>query len=368
MEHKVLCIDDETHNLEALERLLRKKYKTTCVDSGPKGLEAMKDHQFSLIISDQKMPDMTGVEFFMEARKLQPESVRILLTGYTDLESVIDAINQGQIYRYITKPWDPDELLSIVAQAIEVFDMKGTIARQNSELQDANEQLKSLDQLKTDFMLLVNHELKTPLTGIFSFVQLLGEEKLSNEQQLYIDKIAKNTRRLQDLINDTLLITRIKTNLTEVEQNQVDISKTIKSLWAELQKDFLSKNIQLELKPNESFQQLANQKYISIVIKKFLHNCFTHAKSSTTVKINLSEEASHWHMEIENELSKEIDKNLDQLIGAFARSENILNHSGGTGLGLAVIQAIMHLFSGELSISSEDRLFKLKLSFPLVNQ
>ena len=210
MVHKILCIDDETHNLEALERLLRKKYKTICVSSGADALKEVEKHHFSLIISDQKMPEMTGVEFFMQAKKIQPEAIRILLTGYTDLESVIDAINQGQIYRYITKPWDPDELLGIVKQAIEVFDMKGTIARQNQDLQKANEQLKSLDKLKTDFMLLVNHELKTPLTGIFSFVQLLKEEKLNSEQALYLEKIAKNTKRLEDLINDTLLITRIK--------------------------------------------------------------------------------------------------------------------------------------------------------------
>lgn len=365
MEHRVLCIDDETHNLEALERLLRKKYLVTCVNSGPLGLEEVKKHKFSIIISDQKMPEMTGVEFFMEAKKQQPDAIRILLTGYTDLESVINAINQGQIYRYITKPWDPEELLGIVNQALEVFEMKGTILRQNQELQTANERLQSLDKLKTDFMLLVNHELKTPLTGIFSFVQLLGEEKLSSEQHLYIDKIAKNTRRLQDLINDTLLITRIKTNLASVEKNEVNIKSLIEGQWTELKKDFASKNLTLKLKPEGGFSQIANEKYIRIVVKKFLHNCFIHAKSSTTVEINMESQEQGWTISILNELSKDIDKNLDELIGAFTRSENILNHSGGSGLGLAVIQAIVHLFAGSLEITNENKQFQLKLHFPI---
>ena len=78
MEHSVLCIDDESHNLEALERLLRKKYKTVTASSGAEGLKALDKHSFSLIISDQKMPEMTGVEFFEKAREIQPEAVRNL--------------------------------------------------------------------------------------------------------------------------------------------------------------------------------------------------------------------------------------------------------------------------------------------------
>ena len=89
MKHKILCIDDEIHNLEALERLLRKSHDIVLAESGLEGLEKLKEHQFSLIISDQKMPNMTGVEFLMEAVKHQPNAIRILLTGYTDLESCL---------------------------------------------------------------------------------------------------------------------------------------------------------------------------------------------------------------------------------------------------------------------------------------
>ena len=111
MAHSILCVDDEEHNLQALERLLRKKYDIHTALSGKDALELMEKVHFSLIISDQRMPLMTGVDFLVEAQKIQPQAIRILLTGYTDLESVIDAINKGQIYRYITKPWDNDQLV-----------------------------------------------------------------------------------------------------------------------------------------------------------------------------------------------------------------------------------------------------------------
>lgn len=364
MKHTILCIDDETHNLEALERLLRKKYNTITADSGATALAKLKDHQFSLIISDQKMPNMTGVEFFMKAKELQPDAIRILLTGYTDLESVIGAINQGQIYRYITKPWEPEEFLSITQQAIEVFEMKKTIKDQNEQLLQANKELQSLDKLKTDFMLLVNHELKTPLTGIFSYVQLLGEEKMPEDQKLYLNKIEKNTRRLQDLINDTLLITKLKTANKELKTESTDIAQLITDQWNETQKDFPNKNLKLSLACDKAFNQDVNSKYIHIVIKKLLHNSFNHALTSTIVSYHLAASDHAWTLTTENDLVKQMDQNEADLLKAFQTSENILNHSGGTGLGLAVIQAIVSLFSGTIHIETKNKKFKLRIHFP----
>ena len=107
MKHTILCVDDETDNVDALERLFRRKYNVLKATSGAAALKIMEDEKVSLIVTDQRMPGMTGVEFLAKSMKLQADPVRILLTGYTDIESVISAINSGQIYRYVTKPWDP---------------------------------------------------------------------------------------------------------------------------------------------------------------------------------------------------------------------------------------------------------------------
>ena len=363
MKHTILCIDDETHNLEALERLLRKKYSIVTANSGVEGIEALKSHDFSLIISDQKMPEMTGVEFFMKAKEIQPEAIRILLTGYTDLESVISAINQGQIYRYITKPWEPEEFLSTTQQALDVFEMKNTIALQNTELQKANEELKSLDKMKSDFMMLVNHELKTPLTGIFSYVQLLSEEKLQDDHRLYINKISQNTQRLQDLIEDTLLITRLQTGQKNQESTALDIAKLIRTQWDQsFQKN--PKQLDLKLINNDAFIQNGNEKYLNIIIKKLLQNCIDHGKSDSTVEAELIDIESSWTLRIKNQMTQAIDKSLDQLVSAFSTSENILNHSGGTGLGLAVIQGIVNLFGGQIDLATDNLNFDLKIQIP----
>ena len=280
---------------------------------------------------------------------------------------MISAINQGQIYRYITKPWEPEEFLGTVQQSIEVFEMKDTIARQNRELQKANEELLGLDKMKSDFMVLVNHELKTPLTGIFSFVQLLGEEKLSDDQKIYIEKISKNTQRLQDLINDTLLITRLQANKEEITMEELNIEDVVKAQWNEIKKLFPNKSMSLKLEAEKNFSQVVNTKYISMIFKKLLHNCYAHGKDSSEVNIALKDASDLWEMNLTNESEKPVEKTAEELLSAFSTSGNILNHAGGTGLGLAVIQAIVNLFGGKIEISTENKQFNIKIFIPKDN-
>ena len=362
IKHSILCIDDELYNLEALKRLFRKDYNVTTALSGPQALNELDKEKFSLIISDQKMPEMTGVDFFVKAKTIQPDAIRILLTGYTDLESIILAINQGQIYRYVTKPWEPMEFMGIVSQAVEVFNLKQTVREQNKKLLQANEELKTLNKLKMDFMLLVNHELKTPLTGILSFLQLLEEESLSTEQKHYVGKILKNTQRLQDLIDSALLITRLKINQETLNREKLDISKMIQDQWKQMEGP--SKKKKLVLTAGENFQAWGNSKYIGIIIKKLIHNSLTHSKPETEISFELFKTEKHWGILTKNQLAKNLKQNPKQLLQAFNTPENIMNHSGGAGLGLAVIQSILNLFGGSIEIEIENLEFQLKITLP----
>ncbi|MCX7979101.1 MAG: response regulator, partial [Bdellovibrionaceae bacterium] len=181
---RILCVDDEVSNVDALERLLRKKYDVLKATSGAKGLEILDQNPegVAVIISDQRMPQMTGVEFLEMSLTRSPDSVRMLLTGYTDIESVVEAVNKGQIFRYLTKPWDPIDLVNTVDQAVEKYQLTIELKKKNQELSNALDSLKELDQAKNNFMILINHELKTPLTNILNFLELLRETKMTEEQ------------------------------------------------------------------------------------------------------------------------------------------------------------------------------------------
>ena len=118
----LLCLDDEPDNLDALERIFRKNYSVLKATTPEQAFSILDNYPaLSVIISDQRMPLITGVEFLEKSITSHPDTIRILLTGYTDIESVIDAVNKGQIYRYLTKPWDPVDLIHTVDQAAEKF-------------------------------------------------------------------------------------------------------------------------------------------------------------------------------------------------------------------------------------------------------
>lgn len=153
----ILCVDDEPGILSALRRLFRARgYQVCSAESGRAGLALLQTQAVDLVISDMRMPEMDGVEFLAQVRRRWPDSVRLLLTGYADIGTVIEAINRGEIYRYITKPWDDDEMALIVrealahrALALEQKRLAALLVFQNEALQAANALLEARVQART---------------------------------------------------------------------------------------------------------------------------------------------------------------------------------------------------------------------------
>lgn len=142
----LLFVDDEPGILSALRRLFRPHgYRIFIAEGGAAGLEVLAKEQIDLVISDMRMPEMDGATFLKEVRGRWPNVMRILLTGYADITSTVAAINQGEIYRYISKPWDDNEIVSIVAEAIEHQNLKRENLRLASLIQAQNDQLKELN-------------------------------------------------------------------------------------------------------------------------------------------------------------------------------------------------------------------------------
>lgn len=134
--HNVLVVDDEQDSLDLLQRTLRRECIVFAAKSGETTLRLLKDNNISMIIADQKMPEMTGTELFQHTLKVCPEVTRIILTGYSDVEDLIDAINTGHVYRYITKPWKPEELKITVRQVLDRLDLQNENEGLLQELQD----------------------------------------------------------------------------------------------------------------------------------------------------------------------------------------------------------------------------------------
>ncbi|MFT5859619.1 MAG: response regulator RpfG family c-di-GMP phosphodiesterase [Flavobacteriaceae bacterium] len=141
---QVLYVDDERHNLTSFKATYRKEFKIHIAESAQEGLKLMAENSIQIVLSDQRMPEMTGVEFFAQLKVDYPDSIRILITGYSDIQAIIDAINEGQVYRYIAKPWDAQDLLLVIRQAHEIYSLREENAKLIEELKVANKQLEFL--------------------------------------------------------------------------------------------------------------------------------------------------------------------------------------------------------------------------------
>lgn len=138
----VLYIDDEVNNLEAFKSSFRRFYKIFIVSSAVEGRKILEENEIEVILTDQRMPEMTGVEFLESIIVKYPNPMRILVTGYTDIEAVIDAVNKGNIFKYVSKPWNTDDLKKIIDTASEIYRLRKRKDKLTSDLLLVNSQIE----------------------------------------------------------------------------------------------------------------------------------------------------------------------------------------------------------------------------------
>ena len=140
--YSILYIDDEENNLISFKSTFRRDYHIHVASTGKAGLEIMEKHNIQLVITDQRMPDMSGIEFLEKIVPLYPDCMRMIMTGFSDMEAIIQAINKGNIYRYVSKPWNREELKITIDSALEVYNLKSQNKHLIEDLKEANQNLE----------------------------------------------------------------------------------------------------------------------------------------------------------------------------------------------------------------------------------
>ncbi len=140
----VLYIDDEPHNLTAFNATFRRAYNIFLAESADEGNKILDANEVHVILSDQRMPKTTGIEFFESILQTHPEPIRILITGYTDINAVVDAINRGQVYKYLSKPWNENDVKIFIETAFEVYRLRRENIELTNKLIDINRKLEFL--------------------------------------------------------------------------------------------------------------------------------------------------------------------------------------------------------------------------------
>ena len=193
--YKILYVDDEDSNLRIFKDTFRRDYVVYTASSAKEGMKILDEVKIDLVLIDQRMPEMTGVDFLKYSLKKYPKPHRILITGYSDMDALKDAINQAHIFQYIQKPWDEKKLHKIIENALHIYQLeeenkkqkqellisKTLLEQKNKELTIAKEKAEESDKLKTEFINNMSHEIRTPLNGILGFSGFLNNPELTEE-------------------------------------------------------------------------------------------------------------------------------------------------------------------------------------------
>jgi serine phosphatase RsbU (regulator of sigma subunit)/FixJ family two-component response regulator len=225
---KLMVVDDEPDNLDLLYRTFRREFKVFRADGAINALEMLeKEGEMAIIISDQRMPIMNGTEFLSKTVEEYPETIRILLTGYTDVDDLVDAINSGKVFKYITKPWTPDHLKSVVTQAAETYKV---VKQRTNELRRTLRQKTLFNLITSAIRESLDYEnmLQTIVTNIgqnfaieWGIIQSVEKNKLGNISFFYPDQIIAEASPHLDNLKD-LMKKVLETNKIEIVQEDND--------------------------------------------------------------------------------------------------------------------------------------------------
>ena len=364
----VLVVDDETEVLDSVFNLLRLKYRVITCKSGVRALEILRsDVEIHVIMSDQRMPEMTGVELLRLAKEIRPESTRLLFTAYADIRTVIDAINQGHVFRYLTKPWDSEELEAVVRQAVEHYDLIVEKNRLVTELQTANAKLVEANRLKGAFIEVASHELNTPVTVVLGTVELwkmsLAPDAPLAERQ-WIDRIGASARRLARTVERMLKLVQSGEFGRSLERETVELEplarRTVDDMTPYL--ELRHQSVRIEFDPDLAPIQ-ADRDKLADVLTSLLANAIKFTPDRGTIRIVASDEPGipGWvRVQVIDEGVGIPPEDQKYLFDPFFTGFDTLRHSSGDyqfgkrgiGLGLWLVKTFVQLHDGRVEVYS----------------
>jgi signal transduction histidine kinase len=371
--HTLLVVDDEVDVLESLRHQFHRGYRVLTSVSGQQAIEILRADDVELILTDQRMPGMSGDQFLREARRLKPDAIRMLFTGYADIQAVISAVNEGHIFRYILKPWDSVELESIIRQGVEQYELLAERKRlvtelraANGELLRANEELARAGQLKTAFIEVASHEFNTPITLVLGLTELLRlcNPTRSDQENEILRQITGSGKQLARLVTNMLTLLRAEDFRKTLERSPVNLADLIHRVADQLRLFTHARHIQLQTKLADdlgAFEIDADK--ISAVLINLLTNAIKFTPDGGTIELTarLSEADLAEIMVNDRGVGLEPPE-LRHLFQPFFTQLDPSRHSSGDfgfckrglGLGLSIAKQFVVMHGGQIAAQSRD--------------
>ncbi len=367
----LLVVDDEPDLVDSVKDLLRYDYHVLGATRAAEGLRIMERESVQVVMTDQRMPEMTGVEFLRRLRESHPDAIRLLFTAYADLQAVTDAINQGSVYRYITKPFEPRELLAVLRQAVEHHELLAERKRllaelqeKNRQLEDANQELRQANDLKKAFIKVASHELRTPLTIVLGMSDLaMRTPDLPSPLGHWLERIYVGSVRLNERID--LMIKLLLADHFERPLNcqPVDVGELLRAAAVEVATFIEQRKQRLEVEsPEPPLSVFVEEDKLRDSIFQLLVNAIKFTPDSGTIRLSAARQADGTTEMRIADTGVGIDAaSLARIFDPFFTRFDVSKHSSGIfefdrrglGLGLSVAKAFVEMHGGRVSVASE---------------
>jgi signal transduction histidine kinase len=340
---RILYIDDEVHNLNAFRASFRRSYEIYTANSAQEGKLLLKSVDVHIIIADQKMPVTTGVEFFYEIRETLPDPIRILLTGYTDVEDIIDAINKGHIFSYVKKPWDEYELHNTINNAYEMYQARKNLKEKISELEKINDELNR-------FIYSTSHDLRSPLMSVLGIINLARLDNSVKDPNGYVDMIESCILKLDGFIQK--IIEYYRNSRLDVEHEKIYFDSLLQECIANFKPQNTAIEFQLNIDQPVDFK--GDTFRISVILNNLISNAVKYQKpDEANPKVNLTvkvepHKATIW---IEDNGIGILSEHLNNIFKMFFRSKN--NNKPGSGIGLYIVKEALNKIGGTINVESK---------------
>jgi signal transduction histidine kinase len=361
--HTLLVVDDEPDVVQSVQDLLRLEYRVLGATSAAAGMRLLETEEIHIVMTDQRMPGMTGVEFLRRVRGDFPEAIRLLFTGYADIRAVIDAINQGNVFRYITKPWDPEELETVIRQAAQQYDLLVERKQLLAELQAKNRQLEEANRLKDAFIKVASHELRTPLTILQGLTDIiLGRAELSSEVRAWLHSIQRAGQRLNRLTEQIIQMLQAGRFERPLQRQPTDLAALLREAADDVRPFLEQRRQELILDCCDLGSADIEPGMIRDAIDNLLLNAikFTADGGHITLRGRRLPDRA---VEIQvSDSGSGIDAtSLAHVFEPFFTAFDVSRHSSGQfeygrrglGLGLTLVKAFVEMHGGQVSAASE---------------
>jgi signal transduction histidine kinase len=361
MEERILVVDDEKAIRDFLYQALTRLggFIVELAENGEEALKKIEKEDFDLVLTDMKMPTMDGLQLISEIAKFKPETLMVLLTGHGTIESALEAMKQGAS-DYLSKPINLDEMLMRLRKVLEERQRFVSLRHYAAELERANQELKKIDEMKSEFVSVASHELRTPLAAIKNAVQLMLQGKtgeINENQAKFLSMAERNINRLTSILNSLLDLSRIESGKIGLKFEEMDLRGSIEFILSSLKPQTDGKSIELKMEIPEKLPSVyGDREKVEQILTNLIGNSikFTPEGGEISVSAKPFDEENMVAISVRDSGIGIPEDQLEKIFEKFHQVEDSLRRSTtGTGLGLAITKGLVEAHHGKIWVESE---------------